>query len=156
LTDGFEMDMVDWEIVELLQRDGRVSIAQIGRKLRMAPPSVADRIRRLEKAGVILGYRADIDAQALGLVITAFIRIHIHPTSYDEFFCAVSNAPEVRECFQVAEPNLFQVKVTARDLKHLLRFALKLNGFGDTVTSIVLSTPLKLKVIDRALRQTKT
>src|SRR5215475_8518719 len=90
LSDNFEFDMVDWEIVELLQLDGRVSIAQIGRKLRMASPSVADRIKRLEKAGVIIGYRADIDAQALGFVITAFIRIHIHPTSYDEFLRVVS------------------------------------------------------------------
>jgi Lrp/AsnC family transcriptional regulator, leucine-responsive regulatory protein len=148
--------MVDWEIVELLQRDGRVSIAQIGRRLRMAPPSVADRIKRLEKAGVIIGYRAEIDAHALGLAITAFIRIHICPTSYDELLRVVSTAPEVRECLQVAEPNFFQIKVTVRDIKDLFRFALKLNGLGETATSIVLSSPLKLKVIDRALRQTRT
>jgi Lrp/AsnC family transcriptional regulator, leucine-responsive regulatory protein len=148
--------MIDWEIVELLQRDGRVSIAQVGRKLRMAPPSVADRIKRLERAGVITGYRADIDPQALGLVITAFIRVHICPTIYDEFVRLIAGAPEVRECFQIGEPNSFQVKATVRDIKHLLRFALKLNGLGETVTSIVLSNPLKPKVIDRALRQTKT
>jgi len=155
LRDTLELDIVDWEVVELLQRDGRVSIAQVARKLRMAPPSVADRIKRLEKAGVIIGYRADIDPQALGLVIMAFIRVRIRPPSYDEFLRAVSEAPEVRECFQVAEPNSFQVRVTVRDLKHLLRLAVKLNGFGETVTSIVLSSPLKAKIIDRGLKETK-
>ena len=147
--------MIDWEVLELLQRDGRVSIAQVARKLRMAPPSVADRITRLEKAGVIIGYRADIDPQAIGLVIMAFIRVRIRPPSYDEFLRVVSEAPEVRECFQVAEPNSFQARVTVRDLTHLLRFAQKLNGFGETFTSIVLSNPLKPKIIDRALKETK-
>ena len=148
--------MVDWEIVELLQGDGRVSIAQVARKLRMAPPSVADRIKRLENAGVITGYRADINPRALGLMVTAFIRVHIQPPTYDEFVRLVSGAPEVRECFQIAEPNSFQVKATVQDIEHLLRFALKLNGLGETVTSIVLSNPLKPKIIDRALRQTRT
>lgn len=155
MKDSVELDMIDWEVVELLQRDGRVSIAQVARKLRMAPPSVADRIKRLEKAGVIVAYRADIDPQALGLVITALIRVRICPSRYDEFLRLVSEAPEVRECLQVAEPNSFQVRVTVRDLKHLLRFDLKLNGFGETSTSIVLSNPLKAKIIDRALKETK-
>jgi Lrp/AsnC family transcriptional regulator, leucine-responsive regulatory protein len=155
LRDSFELDMVDWEVLELLQQDGRVSIAQVARKLRMAPPSVADRIKRLEEAGVILGYRADIDPHALGLVIMAFIRVRIRQRSYDEFLSVVSEAPEVRECLQVAEPNLFQIRVTVRDLTHLLRFALKLNGFGQTLTSIVLANPLKPKIINRALKETK-
>lgn len=153
MRDSGELDMIDWEVVELLQRHGRVSIAQIARKLRMAPPSVADRIKRLEKGGIIVGYRADIDPHALGFMIMAFIRIRIRPPNYDEFLRVISEAPEVRECFQVAEPNSFQVRVTVRDLKHLLRFALKLNRFGETLTSIVLSNPLKVKIIDRALKE---
>ena len=145
--------MVDWEIVELLQRDGRVSIAQLARKLRMAPPSVAERIKRLEKGGVILGYRAEIEPRALGLGIIAFVRVRIHPPSYDDFLRFVAESPEVRECFQIGEPNSFQVKVTVRDVEHLRVFTLKLAGFGETTTSIIFSNLLKLKIIDRALQR---
>jgi Lrp/AsnC family leucine-responsive transcriptional regulator len=155
LKDSFEMDSVDWEIIELLQRDGRMSIAHVARELRMSPPSVAGRIKRLEKASVIVGYHADVDAKALGFPIIAFVRLHLHKPDHEEFVRLISEAPEVRECFQVAEPNAFQVKVTVRDIEHLRRVTLELNGFGNTVTSLVLSRPLKSKVIDRSLRHSK-
>jgi Lrp/AsnC family leucine-responsive transcriptional regulator len=145
--------MVDWEILELLQRNGRVSIAQLARTLRMSAPSVAERIKRLENAGIIIGYRAEIDPQAVGLAITAFVRVNIRPPSYEEFLGLLAEANEVRECSQVAEPNSFQVKVTVRNIEHLRQFTLKLNGFGDTLTSIVLSNPMRPKIIDRSLRK---
>lgn len=147
-----EIDMFDWEIVELLRQDGRISMAQLARKLRMSHPSVADRIGRLETA-VIVGYRAEIDVVALGFLITAIVRVHLRKPDYDEFVRLVSEAPEVRKCLQVAEPSAFQLKVTMRDIEHLRRFAIMLNGFGGTATSIVLSYPLKHKHIERRLRQ---
>jgi Lrp/AsnC family transcriptional regulator, leucine-responsive regulatory protein len=155
MDDSCEMDMVDWEIVELLQQDGRASVAQLARHLRMSPPSVAERIKSLERAGVIIGYQAEIDVQALGLAVTAFIRVHLQPANYDEFLRSMSAVPEVRECVQIAEPNCVQLKVTVRDIEHLRRIALKLNGFGNTATAIVLSNPLKSKIVDRSLRRPK-
>src|SRR6266576_4001632 len=150
---GLEIDTVDWEIIELLQRDGRTSTAHLSRKLRMSPPSVADRIKRLEEAGVIAGYRAEVNVQALGLYITAFVRLCLRAPNYDEFIRVLSETPEVRECCQISEANIFQVKIITRDIDHLRDLMVKLTAFGDTVTSIVLAYPVKSKIVDRSLRR---
>jgi Lrp/AsnC family leucine-responsive transcriptional regulator len=121
----------------------------------MSPPSVAERIKRLERAGIIVGYRAEISMEALGLPITALVRLHLRNPDSDEFVRLISDAPEVLECVQVAEPKVFQVRASLRDVNHLRRFTSVLNGFGDTVTSLVLSHPVKSKIVDRTLRHAK-
>src|SRR4051812_36359305 len=97
------MDAVDDVIVDLLQVDARTTQAEIARKVGLSQPSVAERIRKLEEARVIVGYTAKVDSKKLGKDITAFISVDIeHPRHFEVFARKVTSMVEVLECHRVA------------------------------------------------------
>ncbi len=139
------MDVTDRKIVDLLQVDCRATQQEIAKKVGLSQPSVADRIRKLEEAKVIVGYAARVDPRALGRDITAFIGVSIeHPRHFENFARRVLAMPDVLECHRVAGPESYILKVRTRTtgtLDQLLVEQLRLiPGVSSTHTTIVLAS----------------
>lgn len=141
------LDATDWRILEELQRDARLSSAELGRRVHLSPPAVAARVGRLEDAGVIAGYRAELSAAALGLDVMAFVRVRSSSTAHRPFLEAVVGRQEVLECHHVTGEDCFVVKVAARSLAHLEAVVADLAAFGATTTSIVFSTAVARRTL---------
>jgi Lrp/AsnC family leucine-responsive transcriptional regulator len=140
-----KIDQFDQNILQLLQQDARVSHAEIGRKVHLSQPAVSERIKRLEAAGVIRGYRADINPRALGYQITAMIRISTQQgRPYAEYVAA---CPEIIDCYTVTGEDGAVMRVLATDVEHLQRIINELNAYGSTSTAIVLTTHVAGKPI---------
>jgi Lrp/AsnC family leucine-responsive transcriptional regulator len=140
-----KIDQFDQKILQLLQQDARISHAEIGRKVYLSQPAVSERIKRLEAAGVIRGYRADISPRALGYQITAMIRISTQQgRPYAEY---VASCPEIIDCYTVTGEDGAVMRVLATDVEHLQRLINELNAFGSTSTAIVLTTHVAGKPI---------
>jgi len=120
------MDTTDRQLLEALQNDARVSYAELGRRVGLTPPAVAERVRRLETSGIIAGYHAQVDLKKAGYGLVAFIRL--------------SSAPELG----------FVLKVAARSIEHLEKVIMQLLPYGQTTTSIVLSSPVTWRRIELA------
>lgn len=144
-----QLDALDWAILRELQTDGRIAFAELGRRVGLGPSSVAERVRGLEDAGVIRGYRAELDAERIGLPITAFVRVRSHPGSADAFQRLVEDLPEVVECHHVTGEDCYLVKVVGRSIRHLEETTTQLASHGQTTTAVVFSTVVERRVIDR-------
>jgi Lrp/AsnC family leucine-responsive transcriptional regulator len=141
------LDQIDWKILTELQSDARTSYAELGRRVGLTTPAVIERVRKLEDAGVILGYRAEIDAAKVGLPIMAFIRMSISGVDYSHIIEAAESANEVLECHRGTGGDSFIMKVAVSDVANLQLLIDKLTPYGITSTSIVLSSPVKSRVI---------
>ncbi len=143
-------DDIDWRILEILQEDARSSFSELGRRVAMSAPAVAERVRRLEDAGVITGYRAEVDLGRLGLPIAAVVRSRPGFDNKDRFEKAMRDAPGVLECVRVTGDDCYVTKVVAPSMPELQAVIDGLAGFGETTTSVVLSVPVRHRVVRRA------
>jgi Lrp/AsnC family leucine-responsive transcriptional regulator len=139
------VDAIDLRILEILQRDARVTQADIARRVRLSQPSVADRIRKLEARGVILGYVAKVDPAHLGKDITAFVGVGIsHPKYFEQFGKRILALPDILECHRVAGSDSYILKIrteNTRSLDKLLVEQLRtIPGVFRTETTLVLSS----------------
>jgi Lrp/AsnC family leucine-responsive transcriptional regulator len=140
------VDDRDLEIIGALQEDARATYADVGRRVGLAASSVHDRVRRLEQRGAILGYRAVVDPEALGLFVTALVAVTpLDPTQPDDLPDRVRDFPEVEDCFSVAGEANYILKVRTRTTGHLEELIRRLREKGEvqTRTTIVLSTPFE-------------
>src|SRR2546425_5908520 len=139
-----ELDDTDLRILGLLQEDCRTSLVRIGEQVDLSAPAVLERIKKLEAAGVVTGYRAILDGRRLGLDITAFIGVIIsHPNLIGEFEHQVSTLRDVLECHHVTGGYtlLLKVKTTnTSSLERLISQIRSLPGVARTETMVVLST----------------
>ncbi len=143
------IDATDWKILKELQENARTSFAELGRRINLTTPAVIERIRKLEDAKIITGYRAEIDAGRVGLPITAFIRMSISGVDYSKIIRVVEESSEVLECHRATGGDSFILKVAVADVEHLQNLIDRLTPYGITTTSIVLSSPVKSRVIER-------
>ena len=139
------MDATDATIIDLLQDDARTTQATIARQVGLSQPSVADRIRKLEEAGIITGYIARVDPKRLGKDITAFVSVDIdHPRHFDDFARIVQGMSDVLECHRVAGAGSYVLKVRTEDTGSLDRLLVEhlrvIPGVMRTNTTIVLSS----------------
>ena len=115
-----ELDARDWQLLEALQADARLGYAELGRLVRLSAPAVAERVKRLEEAGVIKGYRALLDAKALGYTLMALIYISMDkhtPDRFEYFEKEISQFSEVLECLLITGQDAdYQIKVIVRDM----------------------------------------
>jgi Lrp/AsnC family leucine-responsive transcriptional regulator len=125
-----------------LQKNARQTFAELGRKAGLSLPAAAERVRRLEDSGAILGYGAQVDAGKLGYPITAFVRLKSVPQNYARFKHVVAGLAEIMECHHVTGEDSFHLKLVASSIAHLEELVGKLSAFGQTTTSLVLSTSL--------------
>lgn len=136
------LDEVGWQILAALQENARLSFAELGRLVGLSPPAVAERVHRLEEAGVITGYRAQVSPEGVGLPIMAFIQLQTSSDRYPDLKALVQGLPNVVECHHIAGTDAFMLKVVAESVLHLEEVIDRFGGYGKTTTSIVLSSPL--------------
>jgi Lrp/AsnC family leucine-responsive transcriptional regulator len=136
------LDATDWRILAVLQRDGRSSYADLAREVAMSPSAAAERVRRLEDAGVIVGYTAVVDPERVGLGVLALIRMRYPTGNYKPFEDLLTTTPEIIEAHHVTGEDCFVLKVVARSMRHLEEVAGRVSGLGGVTTSIVYSSPL--------------
>lgn len=137
---------IDRRIVELLSRDGRMSYTDLGKSTGLSTSAVHQRVRRLEERGILRGYVAVVDAEAVGLPLTAFISIRpIDPSAPDDAPERLRGLPEIEACHSVAGEESYILKVRVRapaDLEVLLA-RIRAQANVSTRTTIVLSTPFE-------------
>jgi Lrp/AsnC family leucine-responsive transcriptional regulator len=140
------VDTKDRAILQALQEDARATYAQIGDRVGLSPSSVHERVRKLERRGVIRAYRAAIDPEAVGLGVTALISVMpLDPTQPDDLPDRVVGFAEVEDCYSVAGHENYILKVRTRttgELEDLLR-RLREKGEVQTRTTVVLSIPFE-------------
>ncbi len=136
------LDEIDWQILQELTKDGRLSLSELGRRVHLSQPAVAERVRRLEESGVIRGYHAEVNAVQIGLPITAFIRLTSTPAQSERFMTFVHNLPEIIECYRITGNDCFVLKVVVSSMPHLETLINQLTPYGTPSTSIVLSSVL--------------
>ena len=144
------IDDIDRKVLKELQEDARISYAELGRRVGLTTPAVIERVRKLEDAGVILGYRAEIDTAKVGLPITAFVRMSIAGVDYSHIIEVAERSNEVLECHRGTGGDSFIMKVAVSSVEHLQQIIDKLTPYGITTTAIVLSSPVRRRVIDIA------
>ena len=143
------LDEVGWQLLSILQEEARVSYAELGRQVGLSLPAVAERVRRMEEAGIIRGYRAEVDLSQINLSVMAFIRISIGGEQYPALISLARDLSEVVECHHLTGEDSFILKVVATSIPHLESLITRLSTFGQTATSIVLSSPVTRKQINR-------
>jgi len=140
------LDERDLEIVAALQEDARATYADVAQRVGLSPSSVHDRVRKLEQAGVIRGYRAIVDPDALGLLITALVAATpLDPQQPDDLPERLAEFPQVEDCYSVAGEANYILKVRTRttaELEELIR-RLREKGGVATRTTIALSIPFE-------------
>ena len=142
------LDALDWRILEELQENARITYSELGRRVALTPPAVAERVRRLEEAGVIRGFRADLDHTRLGLPITAFVRMRAaNETTCRELGERAGDFEEILECHRVTGEDSYIAKVAVRSVAHLEKLIDRLMPYAETITSLVLSAPVTTRVL---------
>jgi Lrp/AsnC family leucine-responsive transcriptional regulator len=137
------VDRIDQSILALLSRDGRISFTDIGRELGLSTSAAQQRVRRIEAAGVISGYTARVNPNAVGRTLAAFVSIRVLSSEQDETVRSfMESAPEVVGCCTVAGDADFWAKVMVRDSVELEAFINRLRNAASvlTVTTVVLTT----------------
>lgn len=136
------LDETDRKIIFELANDGRVSFAELGRRVNLSPPTVAERVQRLERQGVITGYRAEIDPRALGYPLEAIVRVKPAPGQLARVPELAATIPQVGECHRITGEDCFFLRVHLRSIDELSELLDQFLVYGDTTTSIVNATPV--------------
>ena len=137
-----QLDDVNCRLIEALQENARLSLAELGRRVGLSAPAVAERLARLEQTGVIRGYHADVDPRALGLELSVMLRIRPAARMIGKVAELARATPEVTECHRVTGDDCFVMRVHVRDVLHLEELIDRFVLYGQTTTSIVQSSPV--------------
>ena len=137
------MDNVDRKILTILQENARTPLKVIAEQVFLSSPAVSARIERLEAAGMITGYQAQLSGAQMGYQIKAFISLDLEPVRKTEFYPYVDKSPNVMECNCVTGDYSMLLKVCFRTTQELDHFIDELQSFGRTRTQIVFSTPVE-------------
>src|SRR6476619_1018229 len=113
------LDQIDRRILTELSTDGRMSLAELGRRVSLSPPAVAERVGRLEQAGVITGYHAAIDPRALGYQLTAIVRVKPAARQLPRIPELAAEIPQISECLRITGEDCFFLKVHLRSIDEL-------------------------------------
>ncbi len=145
------MDKVDLKLIKLLQRNARYPLKQLAQEVFLSPPAVSARIDKLEKSGIITGYRATVNQLELGYNIVAFINLAMTPKLKPQFYPFIETCPNVIECNCVTGAYSMLIKVAYPTTAELDTFIGSLQRFGTTETQIVFSTPVEPRGIAMAI-----
>jgi Lrp/AsnC family leucine-responsive transcriptional regulator len=146
------LDETGWRLLEELQENARLSYSELGLRVGLSSPAVAERMRRMEEAGLITGYHAEVKLPALGLPVTAVIRLVCIPgQNCSHVANEVNEIPEVIECYRVTGSDSVVVTVAATSVDHLEHIIDGIMQFGSPTTALVLSNPRKRRTITQSL-----
>jgi Lrp/AsnC family leucine-responsive transcriptional regulator len=148
-----DLDDIDWSILDELQADGRVGFRELGRRVGLSAPAVATRVRKLEDAGIISGYRAVVNEVALGLDVRAFVRMNVvgHTETHNAFLEVARAIPEIVELNRVSGEQTYVLRVVVASVGDLERVLHPLWEYGDTVTGVIMSAPISGRPIVRSM-----
>jgi Lrp/AsnC family transcriptional regulator, leucine-responsive regulatory protein len=136
------LDPVNRAILAELQREARLSMAELGRRVKLSPPAVAERVQRLEREGVIRGYHADLDPAKLGYAIAVVVRVAPATRQLDKIREIARDTPEVVECHRITGEDCFFLKLHLRSIDDLEPLLDRFTPYGRTTTSIIHSSPV--------------
>jgi Lrp/AsnC family leucine-responsive transcriptional regulator len=136
------LDEINRRLLEELQADARVTIAELGRRINLSAPAVADRVQRLERAGVITGYHAEVDPKSIGFPIAAVVRVRPTTRQLQKIPELAREIPEVVDCLRITGEDCFFVKLHLRSMDDLEAILDRFIVLGQTTTSIIHSSPV--------------
>jgi Lrp/AsnC family leucine-responsive transcriptional regulator len=142
------IDATNRAMLAELQANARLSLAELGRRVGLSSPAVADRIQRLQDTGVIRGFRAELDPAALGHPLSAIIRIRPAPRQIHKVAELARAAPEVVECHRITGEDCFLLKAHLRSVAHMEEVIDQFTPYGQTTTSIIQSSPVPARGIE--------
>ncbi|HEX9037418.1 MAG TPA: Lrp/AsnC family transcriptional regulator [Ktedonobacterales bacterium] len=140
------LDETGWALLGALQDDARASYAELGRLVGLTPPAVADRVRRLEQAGIITGYHATVDPAKLGLGLMAVIRFK-SAQPWERTIGLIRSCPEIIAAHDVTGEDCMTLTAVVTSVAHLQRLVARLGAYGASNTAIVLSSPISHRAI---------
>ncbi|GLX10647.1 Lrp/AsnC family transcriptional regulator [Microbispora sp. NBRC 16548] len=136
------LDTTDWFILAELQRDGRLPLTELARRVSLSASATTERVRRLEAAGVISGYRAVVDLGKVGYAVLAVVRLKYPGSRHEPLHRLLAERTEILECLRTTGDDCYTLKVTATSMAHLEKVVDELARFGSTTTNIVYSETL--------------
>jgi Lrp/AsnC family leucine-responsive transcriptional regulator len=140
------LDAVDRRLIRLLAANARVTVADLARQVGMSSPSVADRLRRLEDAGVIRRYTVEVDAAALGYTLEAIVRVRPLPGQLRRVEQLLADIPEFIECDKVTGDDCFVARVVLRTIGHLDEILERVTEYAETNTAIIKAATLRRRL----------
>lgn len=135
-------DPTNRRILHELQQDGRLTMAELGRRVGLSPPAVAERVQRLELNGAIVGYRAVVDPRRVGFDLGAILRIRPASRQIARVAELAQQTPEVVECHRITGDDCFLMRLVVRDVEHLEETIDRFTPYGDTTTSVMQNSPV--------------
>jgi|SRR5579871_4563209 len=147
-----ELDVIAWKILEALQQNARLSFAELGRKVGLSTPAVAERVHRLEEAGVISGYHAAVNLARIGLAIRVLVRLTIPggDAPIVRAIHAIKELPEIHRCHRITGAESFVIEAEVVSIRHLEALIDRLSALGATSTSTILSSPIERRAVHAA------
>jgi Lrp/AsnC family leucine-responsive transcriptional regulator len=144
-----DLDATDWAILAELQRDGRLALTELGRRVNLSASATTDRVKRLESTGVITGYRAEVDLGRVGYPVLAVVRLKYPGNRHQPLHRLLAERPEILECLRITGEDCYTLKIAATSMAHLEQVVNELTGFGATTTNIVYTQTLRYRGITR-------
>jgi Lrp/AsnC family leucine-responsive transcriptional regulator len=146
------LDETGWQLLQELQNNARLPYSELGQRVGLSSPAVAERIHKMEEAGIITAYRAEVNPSLLGLPITAIMRMSVYAgESLARFTALAKDIPEVMECYRVTGGDSYILKIIVSTVEHLEALIDRLAEHGQVTTSIVLSAPVSKRIVTREL-----
>ena len=140
--EGPLLDEIDRRLLEELAADGRLTMAELGRRSSLSSPAVAERVQRLERTGVITGYQAVIDPKAIGYPVAAVVRVRPASRQLQKIPEIARDTPEVVECYRITGEDCFFIKLHLHSMDDLEQILDRFVAYGQTTTSIIHSAPI--------------
>ncbi|HVD55840.1 MAG TPA: Lrp/AsnC family transcriptional regulator [Thermoleophilaceae bacterium] len=137
------LDGTNIRLLEEMQSNARLSNAELGRRVGLSAPAVADRLARLEESGAIVAYRTELDPRALGFSLSVVLRIRPAPRELKKVAELAQRTPEVVECHRITGDDCYLMRAWVRDVVHLEELIDRFAPYGQTTTSIVQSSPVE-------------
>jgi Lrp/AsnC family leucine-responsive transcriptional regulator len=150
------LDPTDWAILVELQRDGRLPLTELGRRVNLSASAATERVKRLEATGVITGYRADVDLGKAGYAVLAVVRLKYPGSRHEALHKLLGERFEILECLRTTGDDCYTLKVAAASMAHLEKAMDELAQFGSTTTNVVYSQTLPYRGPQEPARELDT
>lgn len=147
MAEALQLDAKAWALLQALQADGRAPLKTLAQAAGLSVPATVERLKRLKESGVVRGISAELDPALVGYPVRAIVGITVAQPGKQAFLDKLRQTAQVLECHHVAGADSYLLTVVARGLEDLEGFLASVNGYGETRTSIVFSTPIARRAL---------